>query len=86
MATMDLIKLKGGNPANFLDVGGTVTEDQVYNAFRILLLDSNIKAIFVNIFGGIVNCVTIANGFIHACERIKFTVKIFQLIYINFNF
>lgn len=76
MATMDLIKLRGGCPANFLDVGGTVTEDQVYNAFRILTMDSNVKAIFVNIFGGIVNCATIANGLIRAFSRIQLSVFI----------
>lgn len=86
MATMDLIKLNGGRPANFLDVGGTVTEDQVYNAFRILTMDSNVKAIFVNIFGGIVNCVTIAKGLVHAFSRIKLTVKFIKIIFFNVNF
>uniref|UniRef100_A0A915E358 Succinate-CoA ligase subunit beta n=1 Tax=Ditylenchus dipsaci TaxID=166011 RepID=A0A915E358_9BILA len=76
MATMDIIKLFGGNPANFLDVGGTVTEDQVFQAFRILTLDPSVKAILVNIFGGIVNCATIARGLIQAFERIQLQVPL----------
>lgn len=66
MATMDIIKLHGSSPANFLDCGGNVKEDQVLKAFRILLSDQNVKAILVNVFGGIVNCATIANGIINA--------------------
>ncbi|KAI1705348.1 ATP-grasp domain-containing protein [Ditylenchus destructor] len=76
MATMDIIKLNGGEPANFLDVGGTVTEDQVYHAFRILTMDSSVKAILVNIFGGIVNCATIARGLIKAFERMQLEVPL----------
>ncbi|KAK0405177.1 hypothetical protein QR680_017841 [Steinernema hermaphroditum] len=76
MATMDIIKLYGGSPANFLDVGGTVTEDQVYQAFRIITSDPAVKAVLVNIFGGIVNCATIANGVIKACERIQLSVPL----------
>ncbi|GAB0097472.1 Succinate--CoA ligase [Sergentomyia squamirostris] len=68
MATMDIIKLNGGNPANFLDVGGGVKEDQVLKAFQILLSDSKVKAILVNVFGGIVNCATIANGVVNASK------------------
>ncbi|XP_011298504.1 succinyl-CoA ligase [GDP-forming] subunit beta, mitochondrial [Fopius arisanus] len=66
MATMDIIKMNGGDPANFLDVGGGVTQDQVFQAFRIVAEDSKAKAIFVNIFGGIVNCATIAKGIVAA--------------------
>src|SRR5262249_38080909 len=62
MATMDLIRLKGGEPANFLDIGGSATEEKVSNGFRLLLKDGQVKAIFVNIFGGIMNCKTIANA------------------------
>lgn len=76
MATMDIIKLRGGNPANFLDVGGSVGEEQVAEAFRILTQDQNVKAILVNVFGGIVNCVTIANGIINACKKIALTVPL----------
>ena len=76
MATMDIIKHFGGSPANFLDVGGSVTEDQVFHAFKIISSDSNVKGILVNIFGGIVNCATIANGLIKACERIKLQVPL----------
>ncbi|KAE9553877.1 hypothetical protein FO519_002918 [Halicephalobus sp. NKZ332] len=76
MATMDIIKHFGGSPANFLDVGGAVTEDQVFRAFQIISSDANVKGILVNIFGGIVNCATIANGLIKACERIKLRVPL----------
>ncbi|CAG5126736.1 unnamed protein product [Candidula unifasciata] len=71
MATMDIIQLYGGLPANFLDVGGTVTEEQVYNAFKLLTSDSKVKAILVNVFGGIVNCAVIANGITNACKSIN---------------
>ncbi|KAK7489681.1 hypothetical protein BaRGS_00019076 [Batillaria attramentaria] len=71
MATMDIIKLHGGSPANFLDVGGTVTENQVFHAFKLLTSDSQVKAILVNIFGGIVNCATIARGITNACKSIN---------------
>lgn len=76
MATMDLIKLHGGVPANFLDVGGGVTEGQVYHAFQILTSDAHVKAILVNVFGGIVNCATIANGIVNAAKSIKMNVPI----------
>ncbi|XP_052781328.1 succinate--CoA ligase [GDP-forming] subunit beta, mitochondrial-like [Mya arenaria] len=66
MATMDIIKLHGGEPANFLDVGGGVTEKQVYEAFHILTADVHVKSILINVFGGIVNCETMANGIIKA--------------------
>ncbi len=71
MATMDIIKLYGGEPANFLDVGGSVQESQVKEAFRIISEDSKVKAILVNVFGGIVNCATIANGVVNACRSIN---------------
>jgi succinyl-CoA synthetase beta subunit len=76
MATMDIIKLNGGNPANFLDVGGSVKEDQVLKAFEILTSDQNVKAILVNIFGGIVNCATIANGIVNAFKTINLKVPL----------
>src|SRR6202023_731065 len=66
MATMDIIKYAGGNPANFLDVGGGANAEQIKNAFRILLGDPNVKAVFINIFGGILRCDTLATGVISA--------------------
>jgi succinyl-CoA synthetase beta subunit len=60
MATMDIIKLSGGNPANFLDVGGTANAERVEKAFHIILKDANVKAILINIFGGIVRCDRVA--------------------------
>ncbi|XP_056646374.1 succinate--CoA ligase [GDP-forming] subunit beta, mitochondrial [Diorhabda sublineata] len=74
MATMDIIKLNGGDPANFLDVGGGVKEDQVRAAFNIITSDTNVKAVLVNVFGGIVNCATIANGIVGALKNM--TLKI----------
>merc|ERR1712156_990953 len=71
MATMDIIKYYGGDPANFLDVGGNVQEGQVREAFRIISEDKQVKAILVNVFGGIVNCATIANGIVNACRSIN---------------
>lgn len=76
MATMDIIKLNNGNPANFLDVGGNVKEDQVLKAFKIITSDKNVKAILVNVFGGIVNCATIANGIVKATESMKLEVPL----------
>jgi succinyl-CoA synthetase beta subunit len=70
MATMDVITLEGGTPANFLDVGGSATTERVKNAFRILLSDKNVKAVMVNIFGGIVRCDVIAEGVIAAAKDI----------------
>lgn len=70
MATMDIIKLSGGDPANFLDVGGTADAKRVENAFRIILEDPNVKAILVNIFGGIVRCDRVANGIVDAYKNI----------------
>ncbi|XP_013393355.1 succinate--CoA ligase [GDP-forming] subunit beta, mitochondrial-like [Lingula anatina] len=76
MATMDIIKLKGGEPANFLDVGGGVTESMVENAFKLITKDSQVKAILVNIFGGIVNCKTIAEGITNAAKSIHLQVPL----------
>jgi succinyl-CoA synthetase beta subunit len=69
MATMDIIKLSGGSPANFLDVGGTADADRVEKAFRIILRDENVKAILINIFGGIVRCDRVANGVVDAYKN-----------------
>lgn len=76
MATMDIIKLHGGEPANFLDVGGGAKEEQVLKAFHIITSDKNVKAILVNVFGGIVNCATIANGIIKATQSINLNVPL----------
>ena len=76
MSTMDTIKLYGGEPANFLDVGGGATKDTVAAGFRILLKDPNVKGIFINIFGGIVRCERIAHGVIEAAKEVKITVPL----------
>lgn len=76
MATMDIIKLHGGEPANFLDVGGGVNEQQVFEAFRILSSDKNVKAILVNVFGGIVNCGIVANGIVNASRTINLNIPL----------
>ena len=76
MATMDIIKLSGGSPANFLDVGGGASEEQVKNAFRLLLSDPNVKAVFVNIFGGILRCDVLASGVVNAAKELKFKVPV----------
>ena len=70
MATMDIIKISGGNPANFLDVGGTANAERVEKAFRIILKDQNVEAILVNIFGGIVRCDRVAQGIVDAYKNI----------------
>ena len=70
MATMDIIKLSGGEPANFLDVGGTANAERVEKAFRIILMDKNVKAILINIFGGIVRCDRVAQGIVDAYNSI----------------
>ena len=70
MATMDMIKLSGGEPANFLDVGGTASAETVENGFRIILKDPNVKAILINIFGGIVRCDRVAQGVVEAYKNI----------------
>ena len=76
MATMDIIKLSGGEPANFLDVGGSANVDTVKNGFRIILEDKNVKAILINIFGGIVRCDRVANGVIEAVEDPEIAKKV----------
>jgi len=76
MATMDLIKLCGGEPANFLDVGGGATRERVTEAFKIIVSDSNVKGIFVNIFGGIVRCDLIADGIIAAVSDVGIDVPV----------
>ena len=76
MSTMDIIKLHGGEPANFLDVGGGATADQVSEGFRIILSDPEVKAIFVNIFGGIMRCDFIAEGIITAAKEIELGVPL----------
>jgi succinyl-CoA synthetase beta subunit len=70
MATMDIIKLSGGEPANFLDVGGTADAKRVETAFRMILRDTTVKAILVNIFGGIVRCDRVAQGVVDAYKNI----------------
>jgi succinyl-CoA synthetase beta subunit len=76
MATMDIIKFYGGEPANFLDVGGGATEEQVTEAFKILIADKKVKAILVNIFGGIMKCDVIAQGIINAAKALKLSVPL----------
>ncbi len=76
MATMDIIKFYGGEPANFLDVGGGATEEQVTEAFKILIADKKVKAILVNIFGGIMKCDVIAQGIIDAAKSVKLSVPL----------
>ena len=76
MATMDLIQLKGGSPANFLDVGGSATEERVREAFKIILVNKQVKAVLVNIFGGIVRCDLIAAGIIKAVSEVGVTVPV----------
>ena len=76
MGTMDIIKYHGGEPANFLDVGGGANRDQVTEAFRILLSDDNVKAVLVNIFGGIMKCDTIASAILAAFDEVGFHVPL----------
>ena len=76
MATMDIIKYAGGNPANFLDVGGGASAEQVKNAFRILLSDAHVKAVLINIFGGILRCDTLATGVVNAARELNIKVPI----------
>ena len=76
MATMDIIKLAGGEPANFLDVGGGANADQIRNAFRILMADANVKAVLINIFGGILRCDVLAEGVIAAVNELDVKVPI----------
>ena len=76
MATMDIIKLAGGEPANFLDVGGGASAEQIRNAFRILMSDSNVRAVLINIFGGILRCDVLAEGVIAAVKELHVTVPV----------
>ena len=76
MATMDIIKYAGGSPANFLDVGGGASAEQVKNAFRILLSDQHVKAVLINIFGGILRCDTLATGVVAAARDLNIQVPI----------
>ncbi|MDQ3042817.1 MAG: ADP-forming succinate--CoA ligase subunit beta [Acidobacteriota bacterium] len=76
MATMDIIKLTGGEPANFLDVGGGASQERVEQAFKILLADENVKAVLINIFGGIVRCDMVANGVVAAAKNLGVSIPI----------
>jgi succinyl-CoA synthetase beta subunit len=76
MATMDIIKYAGGSPANFLDVGGGASADQVKNAFRILLSDPAVKAVFINIFGGILRCDVLATGVVAAAKDLQVKIPV----------
>jgi succinyl-CoA synthetase beta subunit len=76
MATMDIIKYAGGHPANFLDVGGGASAEQVKNAFRILLSDASVKAVLINIFGGILRCDTLANGVVAAAKELHVKIPV----------
>jgi succinyl-CoA synthetase beta subunit len=76
MATMDIIKLHGGEPANFLDVGGGASQERVEQAFKILLADDNVKAVLINIFGGIVRCDMVANGVVAAAKNLGVSIPI----------
>ena len=76
MATMDIIKYAGGSPANFLDVGGGASAEQVKNAFRILMSDPSVKAVFINIFGGILRCDILATGVVAAAKDLQLTVPV----------
>ncbi|MDA2915488.1 ADP-forming succinate--CoA ligase subunit beta [Nitrospinae bacterium AH_259_B05_G02_I21] len=76
MATMDIIKLAGGEPANFLDVGGGATQEMVENAFRILISDEHVKAVLINIFGGILRCDVLARGVVEAVKKVQVNMPI----------
>jgi succinyl-CoA synthetase beta subunit len=76
MATMDIIKYAGGQPANFLDVGGGASAEQIKNAFRILLSDESVKAVLINIFGGILRCDTLANGVVSAARELEIKIPV----------
>jgi len=76
MATMDIVKYAGGSPANFLDVGGGASAEQIRNAFRILISDKSVRAVFINIFGGILRCDTLATGVVEAARELKLEVPI----------
>ena len=76
MATMDIIKLAGGEPANFLDVGGGANTEQIRNAFKILMSDRHVRAVLINIFGGILRCDVLAGGVISAVQELAVQVPI----------
>ena len=76
MATMDIIKLAGGSPANFLDVGGGANADQIRNAFHILVADRNVRAVLINIFGGIMRCDIVANGVVEAAKAVRLKIPV----------
>ena len=76
MATMDIIKINGGDPANFLDVGGAASAETVKNGFKIILRDKNVKSILINIFGGIVRCDRVAEGVIQAVKELSLDVPV----------
>ena len=80
MATMDLIKHHGGEPANFLDVGGDITQGKVAEAFKLILGDKNVKSIFVNIFGGIVRCDLIAKGILEVIQEVGLHIPVTVLL------
>jgi succinyl-CoA synthetase beta subunit len=76
MATMDIIKYAGGSPANFLDVGGGANQEQIRNAFRILTSDKSVKAVLINIFGGILRCDTLAHGVVNAARELNMKIPV----------
>ena len=76
MSTMDIIKLSGGSPANFLDVGGGASAEQVKNAFKILLTDKSVRAVFINIFGGILRCDVLATGVVNAAKELQVKIPV----------
>ena len=76
MATMDIVKLHGQEPANFLDVGGSATEEAITEAFRIILDDPNVKGVLVNIFGGIMQCDKVARAIVNAAKEVGFKVPL----------
>jgi succinyl-CoA synthetase beta subunit len=76
MATMDIVKYAGGSPANFLDVGGGANAEQIKNAFRILLSDPGVKAVLINIFGGILRCDVLATGVVNASRELNVQVPV----------
>ena len=76
MATMDIIKFYGAEPANFLDVGGGATTEKVTEAFKIILSDKNVKGVLVNIFGGIMRCDVVATGVVEAAKQVKLSVPL----------
>ena len=76
MATMDIIKLAGGEPANFLDVGGAASAETVKKGFKIILSDSNVNAILINIFGGIMRCDVLAQGIVEAAKETKINIPL----------